>query len=807
MGHQTADAAFARRTAPETERLLVEQAAWAFIFLDRDGYIEHLNPGAEAMFGYSAAEAAGKHFALIFPPDDVRNGVPQEELQSVLRSGHSLKRSWKQRKDGTRFFANQLLTVLRDSDGNVVALAVTLRDATAEKKIEEHLAASEAELRLIVDSVRDYAIYLLDPDGTIKTWSRGAQQIKGYTPEEVIGRNFAMFYPPEDVAAGKPQRQLTTAAEEGAYQDESKHVRKDGSRFWAHVVVTAVRNENGELRGFVNLTHDISEQRRSRERLEFLTEVSRTLAQSIEYEETLRRIANVAIPEFADWCAIDLLSEGSVSRVAIAHEDPEKVELTHQLQKKYPPDRKDSILVHAIRERKVLFYREITDEMLRAMARDEEQIRLTRELGLSSAIVAPMIFADRAIGAITFVTAGNRRLTEDDVTLAEDIASRAAAAVANAQLYREAQEANRAKDDFLATVSHELRTPMTAVLGWARLLRGETDPEIMAEAATAIERSATAQAQLIDDILDASRIRVGKLRMDFKQTNLVDVVHAGIETMRLAAEEKQIELHVKIDRPAVHVVGDPKRLQQVVWNLLSNAVKFTPVGGHVEVTLEQTGNTAWITVCDTGVGIPPEFLSHVFERFRQAESTQQRSFGGLGLGLSIVRYIVEAHGGTIRATSGGEGKGSTFIVELPVFEGAAESKPSVERHGEQAQSLDGVSALVVEDDPATLQFLCHALERAGATCRATSSVDEALREFQAQLPDVIVSDIAMPGKTGHDLARAIQGSGIPVPMVAVTASGPPADRERALSNGFDEYLRKPVTPETLVDTVCSLLKR
>jgi PAS domain S-box-containing protein len=179
MGHPTADAAFARRTAQETERLLIEQASWAFIFLDRDGYIEHLNPGAEAMFGYSAAEAAGKHFALIFPPEDVRNGVPQEELQAVLKSGHALKRGWKQRKDGTRFFANQLLTVLRDSDGNVVALAVTLRDATAEKKIEEHLAASEAELRLVVDSVRDYAIYLLDPDGTIRTWSRGAQQIKG----------------------------------------------------------------------------------------------------------------------------------------------------------------------------------------------------------------------------------------------------------------------------------------------------------------------------------------------------------------------------------------------------------------------------------------------------------------------------------------------------------------------------------------------------------------------------------------------------------------------------------------------------
>lgn len=805
---------FAEQLAREPEQLyglLISQAdAYGFVFFDRKGVIRHWNAGAESLFGYSAAEAVGNGFAILFTAEDIRNGVPEEELQTAATTGSVLERRWKRRKDGSSFFAIGVLSAFRSADGEVLGFAQILRDGTAEKRIEDDRAHSEARLRLIVDSIRDYAIYLLDPEGRLKTWSRGAQRIKGYTPDEVIGRNFEIFYPPEDVAAGKPRRQLEIAAERGTYEDESVHVRKDGSRFWAAVVVSAIRDGDGGLRGFVNLTHDITEPRRQRERLAFLAEASRVLGSSIDYEETLTRIAKVAVPRIADWCAIDLLSEDgqSISRVAVEHEDPAKVELAKELQKKYPPAPNDRGISDAIRQRRPIFHPTISEELLRAAGDvDEERLDLIRQLGLRSSIIAPLIAGDRVMGTLTLVTAGDRRLTTDDVAVAEDVASRAAIAVQNAQLYREAQEANRAKDDFLATVSHELRTPMTAVLGWAKLLRADPDPAVTAEAAAAIEQSASVQAQLIDDILDVARIRVGKLRMRFEETSLSEVLERAVETVRLAAQAKHIDVRVDLKAQDVSVQGDAQRLQQVVWNLISNAVKFTPQGGRVSVVLEKTDSEARITVSDTGPGIAPDFLPHLFERFRQADTTQTRGYGGLGLGLSIAQHIVSAHHGTIRAESAGEGKGATFVVEIPLL--AQEERRQPVQMGRRATdplpSLDGISVLIIEDDEATRQYLCHVLERAGAKCRAVRSVDAGMQEFASQAPDVIVSDIAMPEKTGYDVARLVRQSGSRVPLLAVTASGVVADRDRALSSGFDEYLRKPVEPQILVRTVHRLL--
>ena len=789
-------------------RLLAEEAvAYAIVFFDRDGVIQQWNPGAERLFGYTADEAVGREAELLFTPEDAAAGAARQELRTASERGQAEDRRWKVRKDGTRFFADGILFALHGSEGEILGFAKIIRDATEEKEIEEFRTESEAQLRLIVDSVHDYAIYMLDPEGTIQTWSRGAQRITGYTPAEVIGRNFAIFYPPEDVAAGKPQRQLRIAAEHGTYEDESVHVCKDGTRFWAGVVISAIRDGDGALRGFVNLTHDVSERKRSADRAAFLADASRVLAASIEFDETLRQIAKLAVPRVADWCIVDLFDEetGVLSRVVVEHADPAKVKLAAELRQKFPADVSTPRNLQVLNERKTVFYPEMTDDLLAGRANGGEYLRIVHELGLRSVIVTPLVAGDRVLGSFTLVTAGDRRLTSDDVTLAEDIAARAAVAVQNAQLYREAQEANRAKDEFLATVSHELRTPMTAILGWARLLRTERDPALIAEAALAIERSAASQAQLIDDILDVARIRVGKLRMRFEETNLADVVGRAVEMVQLSAEAKNIRLRVQLGERVSAVRGDAQRLQQVVWNLLSNAVKFTPEGGEIDVRLEQRGGTARLTVHDTGPGIPSEFLPHLFERFRQAESSQRRGHQGLGLGLSIAHYIVEAHGGTIRAEAGGEGRGATFIVELPTFGEETRERTATPRRRatDEMDSLRGVVVLVVEDDADTLQYLLRALERAGAEVRLARSADEALRIFADRPPDVVVSDIAMPGKTGYDLLREIRasGAGADVPVIAVTASGIAGDRERALSAGFADYLRKPVAPHVLVTAV------
>ena len=800
--------AAARNDTEQLYRLLSEEAvAYAIVFFDLDGVIRQWNPGAERLFGYTSGEAVGREAELLFVPEDVRDGVPRRELRTAAETGRALDRRWKVRKDGTRFFADGILFALHAPDGEIVAFAKIIRDATEEKSIEDLRAASEARLRLIVDSIHDYAIYLLDMDGTIQTWSRGAERIKGYTPAEVVGRNFAIFYPPEDVAAGKPARQLRIAAENGTYEDESTHVRKDGSRFWASVVVSAIRDRDGAVRGFVNLTHDVSERKRNEERAAFLAEASRVLASSIEYDQTLRQIAKLAVSCVAEWCIVDVFEDGDhvLTRVAVEHADPAKVELARALEAEHPPDATSPRVRKVIEERKTMFYPEISDALLQASARDAEHLRILRELGLCSAIVTPLVAADRVLGTLTFVNSGKHRLTNDDVTLAEDVAARAAVAVQNAQLYREAQEANRAKDEFLATVSHELRTPMTAVLGWAKLLRINRDPSMIEEATLAIERSAASQAQLVDDILDVARIRVGKLRMRFEETNLGAAVENAVRMIRPSAEGKHIQLQVQIDWSIPAVRGDAQRLQQVVWNLLSNAVKFTPDGGRIDVKLEQRESVARLTVHDSGPGIPPEFVPHLFERFRQAESSQRRGYQGLGLGLSIAHYIVQAHGGTIRAGAGGASTGATFIVELPTFAGDIGEGTAARRRRatDESESLRGVSVLAVEDDSDTLQYFTRALGRAGAEVRVASSVDEALRAFAERAPDVVVSDIAMPEKTGYDLVQAIRAAtrGADVPIIAVTASGIGGDRERALSGGFDDYLRKPVEPHELVAAV------
>src|SRR3954453_10777222 len=366
-------------------RLLVDQsAAYAMVFFDSDGLIRHWNAGAQQLFGYTADEALGQPPDLLFAPEDVRNGVPYLEMEKATRTGSAEDRRWKSRKDRSRFFADGILLALHDANGDIIGYAKVIRDATPEKHGAEERARSEAQLRLIVDSIRDYAIYMLDPEGTIRTWSRGAQRIKGYTPEEVIGRNFEMFYPPEDVASGKPRRQLEIALEQGTYEDESTHVRKDGSRFWASVAVSAIRDAEGHLRGFVNLTHDVTERKVSAERAAFLAEASRLLASSIEYEETLRRIARIAVMRIADWCAVDLLNEDgrSLTRVAVEHIDPAKIALAKELQDKYPRDPAGRGVSEVVRDRKTAFYPEVTDELLRGSMRDDEHLRILRELGL-----------------------------------------------------------------------------------------------------------------------------------------------------------------------------------------------------------------------------------------------------------------------------------------------------------------------------------------------------------------------------------------------------------------------------------------
>jgi signal transduction histidine kinase/ActR/RegA family two-component response regulator len=475
-----------------------------------------------------------------------------------------------------------------------------------------------------------------------------------------------------------------------------------------------------------------------------------------------------------------------------------------------------------VRTGKPAMLERITDDMIVAAAKgDAERVQLVRSLGLNSYIIVPLTAHRRMFGALTLATAESGRIYgQDDLTFAQDIASRAALAVDNARAYDSARAANQLKDEFLATLSHELRTPLNAILGYARLVQSGVLPrERQARAFGTIERNATALTQIIEDILDVSRIIAGKVRLNIQPIDLPDVIKNSVEALLPAADAKQIRVQTILDPAASPVSGDPDRLQQIVWNLVSNAVKFTPKGGTIQVRLERVNSHVELTVSDTGIGISSDFLPHIFERFRQGDPTTTRLHGGLGLGLAIVRQLVELHGGTIHAASGGKDRGTTFRVRLPVM--IVHQTPVEERRVSSAGTtpefraalprLDGLHVLAVDDDADARALVAETLEIAGARVTTVDSAEEALETLDGVTPDVLIADIGLAGVDGFELIERIRQSPNTairdVPAAALTAYARAEDRVKVLKSGFQMHLAKPIDPAELVAAVAALSKR
>jgi K+-sensing histidine kinase KdpD len=570
---------------------------------------------------------------------------------------------------------------------------------------------------------------------------------------------------------------------------------------------------------------------REEERRALIAEATSALAATLDYKVTLARLATLLVPRLADWCAIEMLEEaGASEQVTVAHADPKMVEHAWELRRRYPPPANAPTGVpNVLRTGASELYAEITDEMIVASASDEKHLGLLRELKLRSALVVPLVARGSVLGAITMVHAeSGRRYATADLALAEEIARRAAISVDNARLYgaeqrarTTADDANRLKDEFLATVSHELRTPLNAILGWSRMITtGVLDETKRARASETIERNALAMTQLVEDLLDVSRIISGKMRLEVESVDMGKVVDAAIESIRPAALAKEIALRPIVEPAPGPLLGDPNRLQQVVWNLLSNAVKFTPRRGRVDVTVRRSGPSVEISVRDDGAGIDAAFAPFVFDRFRQADGKSTRTHGGLGLGLAITRQLVEMHGGSIHATSEGLGHGSTFTVKLPITAmrplagadspAAAPEPPAGAPLAEAQGELVGLRVLAVDDDEDSRRLVHEVLEKAGATVTLAASVDEAMAAFERDVPDVLVSDIGMPGKDGTELIRLIRAlpaeRGGEVPAAALTAYARAGDRTHVLSAGFSMHLPKPIEPEELLAVVVSLAR-
>ena len=429
----------------------------------------------------------------------------------------------------------------------------------------------------------------------------------------------------------------------------------------------------------------------------------------------------------------------------------------------------------------------------------------------------PLLIRGHPIGALALELPPGETFDEERRALLDATADQCAQALERARLYAleqvrrvELERSNRMKDDFLGIVSHELRTPLSAILGWARMLkRGVVAThEGREKALDAIERNATLQARLVDDLLDVSRIVSGKLELETSTVDLASIVDAALDSVRPALLGKGLEVQLSLAHDGATVLGDARRLQQVVWNLLTNAIKFSSTGGHIEVGVERVGRVARVRVSDSGIGIPADVLPHVFERFKQADGSATRQHGGLGLGLSIVRHVVEAHGGAVAAFSDGEGLGAEIVVDLPATE--MESLPNLRATDSQQilARLEGMRVLLVDDDADTRDFLAAALEAAGASLQAVGDARVALGIVDRWRPDIIVSDIAMPGLDGYAFIRTVRGlppeAGGRTPAIALTALARPKDRVRALAAGFQTHLPKPVDPSELVLTVANL---
>ncbi|MEX2270372.1 MAG: ATP-binding protein [Vicinamibacterales bacterium] len=574
----------------------------------------------------------------------------------------------------------------------------------------------------------------------------------------------------------------------------------DGRWHW-HLVVAIPSRDDVATQWFGTFT-DIEDQKRAAESQRILAQVGTTLSAALGHEDTTRLVAELPIGRFADFAAVAELGDEGLRWVAVAHADARASNDGRRMRDM--PDFRESATVAAARVART--GRPELAETPEATEADET----LRGLGAQSSITVPLVARGRTLGAITLAGLQGRPYDRTDLGLAIDYARRSAVALDNARLYWQTEQASRMKDEFLATVSHELRTPLNAMLGWTKLLRsGRLDADRMASALETIERNTLAQAQLIEDLLDVSRIVTGKLRLQKRPVDLTEIVRAALTTVQPVADSRGVSLDLQLDMPQGAVVGDPARLQQVVWNLLSNAIKFSPEQGRVVVTLTSDAGQASLSVSDRGIGIPPAFLPYVFDRFRQADSTITRTHGGLGVGLAIVRHVVEMHGGSVEAFSEGENRGATFTVRLPLDTAAAmqaaEAVRAADRH---AGDIARLSVVLVDDQLDALEMTRLLLETRGASVRTAPSARHALQALRDARPDVLVADIGMPGEDGYWLVEQVRRDPAlaDLPAIALTAYARAEDRARSLEAGYQIHLTKPLDADELTAALAALAK-
>ena len=633
-GHRNSGSAILLESEQHFAHLVAGVKDYAIFLLSPEGMVRTWNAGAERIKGYTADEIVGQHFSKFYTEESIASGWPDHELTVAKLEGRFEDEGWRVRKDGSRFWTNVVITTLYGPDGALSGFLKITRDLSERKAAEELLRQSEERFRLLVAGVKEYAIFMLDPDGCVVSWNDGAARIKGYKAREIIGQHFSAFYTSEDVASGKPARELEVARQMGSVEDEGWRVKKDRSLFWANVVITAIYDEDRRLVGYAKVTRDLTEKRK-------------------------------------------------------------------------------------------------------------------------------------------------------------------AAAL---------ETADRQKNEFLAMLAHELRNPLAPISSGLHLLKlGDVDPQTMQQTTEMMERQVAHLVRLVDDLLDVSRVITGKLSFKRQAIDLSAAVDRAVEETRSTIDAHGHELMLSVPARPIIVDADAHRLAQVITNLLENAAKYTDKPSQIWLSVERRQDEAVIRVRDPGIGIAEDVLPHIFSLFVQADNSLARTRGGLGIGLNVVKRIVDLHSGHVDVQSAGLGHGSEFTVRLPVSKsGVAVPEPKPARRGELPKTPSR-RILVVDDNvdaALTVSTLLKAWGHQVHTIYSGAAALDAVRNFQ---PEVILLDIGLPGMSGYEVAQSLRAEpwAEGIIIAALTGYGQESDRQRSWDSGFDYHLTKPPDPDVLQSLLAS----
>jgi PAS domain S-box-containing protein len=774
---------------------IVESSEDAILSKNLDGIIQSWNAKAEEVFGYTAGELIGRSIRVLIPPD---RQSEEDEILTRLRRGERIEHfeTIRLAKGGRPVDVSLSISPIRDSGGRVVGVAKLARDITEQKRLARELQAQQEWFRVTLASIGD-AVIASDSDGRVIYMNEPAQDVTGWRTEEATGQPLADVF---NIINEKTRQRVDNPANRvlrtGNIVGLANHtvlIGRDGVERPIADTAAPIRRADGGILGVVLVFRDVTDQRRAEE----------AVADQREwFETTLESIGDAVIATDVNGHVVFMnpIAENLTGwRLAEAH------------------GRSCADIFNIVNENS---RRTVESPVTRVLA-EGTVVGLANHTVLIAAdgterpiddSGAPIRSRDgRIVGVVlVFRDVSERRRVElerRDAAVERDRlfeAERAARA--------DAERANRVKDEFVAMVSHELRTPLNAILGWTQLMvKPGARPDVVGRGLDVIARNTRLQAQLISDLLDISRIVSGKLRLDIAQVDLASTVNDAIDTVQRDADDKRVVIRRELDKTAAAIAGDAARIQQIVWNVLANAIKFTAEGGQITVRVRKTGSDAEISIADTGVGIRSEFLPHIFDRFKQADQSITRRVGGLGLGLSIVKHLVELHGGSIAAESPGIGHGATFTILLP-SSGAAvaaevPSDAAPKERMQPADSLSGIRVLVVEDESDTCEFLDRFLTGYGAHVVIARSAAQALSRLSDDHVDLVVSDIGLPDVDGYDLMHRIRqlppGAGGVTPAIALTAYARTEDRTRAFRAGYQAHLAKPIEPAELVATISS----